>query len=59
MVIHDCRAETATQIELIIEDLEAIAETPGDFEALRRLKNLRDRLSAARPTGSQAQRLVA
>ena len=48
MVIHDYVADKVAEIEVVIEDLESVAETPGDLEALARLHQLRNRLAAAR-----------
>lgn len=47
MVAHDYLADKVAQIEAVIEDLECVAETPGDFEALMRLTELRDGLRVA------------
>lgn len=48
MVIHDYLADKVAELDTVIEDLESMAETPGDLEALMRLTELRDRLEAAR-----------
>jgi hypothetical protein len=48
MFIHDYLAAKVAEIELVIEDLESVAETPGDFQALARLAEQRDRLESAR-----------
>jgi hypothetical protein len=47
MVVHDYLTDKVAEIEAVIEDLECIAETPGDYEALARLTELRDGLRLA------------
>jgi hypothetical protein len=47
MVIRDYLADRVAEIESVIEDLESVAETPGDYEALTRLSELRDQLRVA------------
>jgi hypothetical protein len=47
MAAHEYLAAKVTEIEAVIEDLECVAETPGDLEALQRLAELRDSLQTA------------
>lgn len=57
MVIHDYLAEKVAEIQVVIDDLESVAETPGDLEALMRLTELRDRLETARDQYQRQQLL--
>jgi hypothetical protein len=57
MLIHDYLADKVAEIELVIEDLESFAETPGELEALARLTEWHDRLREARDHYSR-QRLL-